>query len=89
MKIPESTYNAIMGNALSAFTRENWLIEASDMRDAGLGEVAEIMEGFFAPFCDRLIAQSTELKPENVQKARALYFAKFTALATGEEGGAL
>lgn len=82
LTINPNTYNAIMSNALRAFERESWLTEASDMADAGLGKPSEIIEGMFSPFCDRLIeASEFERTPENIERARVGFFAKFTELA--------
>ena len=70
-----------MIQALRAFERESWLIEASDLSEATGTEVAEIVEGYFSPFCDRLIAESKGLTGDRIEDARAFYFSKFTEMA--------
>jgi len=78
MRINENTYNAIMGNAARAYHRESWLIEASDMAEAIGIPVAEAIEGYFAPFCDRLV-KATE-GCDDIQKLRDYYFVKFSEM---------
>ena len=82
MKVPTNTFNAVMTQALLAYRREEWLLEASDMVDAGIApSAAEAMRGFFLPFADRILAHATELPEGHKDKARELFFQRFSEVA--------
>jgi hypothetical protein len=83
LKINENTFNAIMISALKTMDHEAWLIEADELSESTGAPVAEIIEGLFQPFADRLVAASNfdQPTPENIAKAKRMFFAKFTDLA--------
>ena len=79
--IPQNTYNAIMGTAARAYRRECWLSEAADLHEATGAPTAEIIEGFFVPFCDRLIKEATFDRSElSEDAARFGFFKQFSEL---------
>ena len=80
--INQQTRDAIMINALSAFRRESWLMEAGDIHEATGAPTAEIIEGMFSPFCDRLVNSTKYDKTPDSEKAlRFYYFSEFSKLA--------
>jgi hypothetical protein len=82
ISISDNTYKAIMFSALQAFRRESWLIEACDIHDATGEPTADIIEGMFTPFCDRLIKASTFDKSElSESAARFGFFKQFSEMA--------
>ena len=86
MKIDKSAYNAIMFNATRAYEREGWLIDAIEeietrTEQPATGEqIANHIEGLFAPYCDRLIEKATDIPEGQEEAARTVFFRKFTGL---------
>lgn len=82
LTINENTLHAVMISALETMEHDAWLMEADEISEATGAPVAEIIEGFFQPFADRLVAASDfDRTPENIAKARRMFFARFTDLA--------
>ena len=77
--INENTKNAIMINALGAFRRESWLLEASDIHEATGAPTAEIIEGMFSPYCDRLVKATKGVKDS--PELRFYWFSEFSKVA--------
>jgi len=79
--INENTYRAIMLDALRAARRETWLVEASDMVEAGIAPDAySAIEAFFAPFGERIAKAANR---EGDADAKTLFFREFVHLYVG------
>ena len=79
MNIDKSKYDAIMLNACRAFQRESWIIEAADLSEATGEPVANIVQGFFMPYSDRLL-QATDNKDKSDDELHDYFFYKFSEI---------
>jgi len=79
MKIDKIKFDAIMLNAARAYQRENWIIEAADLSEATGEPVANIVQGFFMPYSDRLI-EATENKNKSEDELHDYFFHKFSEI---------
>lgn len=80
MRINESTYNAIMLQAMRAARREGWMSDAVDAEETAGITPAESIRAKFEPFAVRLLEAAQGIPADKAEAFKDAMFSRFVGM---------